>query len=198
MIEIEKNFDLRSGQRERLITGARLFGRKIITDSYYDLVDYSLTRRDYWLRRRDNRWELKVPYNAAAVGDRLTDRYHELETESGIIAALQLPAGQLLEQSLTAAGYKPFVTMVTTRESYQQGEFHLDFDEMDFGFTTFEAEIMVSDESAVVKVETKIKDFAKQYGLTSAHGRGKVIEYLYRYRSEHYQALVAAGVIVEP
>lgn len=197
MIEVEKNFDLKPGQREQLTAGAKLIGHKVMTDSYYDSADFSLTRRDYWLRRRNNQWELKVPFNSAPVGDRATDRYHELETEPEIIAALNLPSDKPLEQSLAEAGYAPFVTIITNRDSYQQGDWHLDFDEMDFGFVTFEAELMVPTESDVPAAEARIAQFAEVNQLDGTRARGKVIEYLYRYRREHYQALVTAGVVQE-
>ena len=195
MIEVEKNFDLKPGQREQLIAGATLLGHKVMTDTYYDSANYALTSRDYWLRQRNTQWELKVPFNSAPVGDRATDRYHELETEPEIIAALKLPSGQPLERSLVTAGYAPFVTIITNRDSYQQGDWHLDFDAMDFGFTTFEAELMVPNESDVPAAEARLAQFAEQYGLDGTRARGKVIEYLFQYRPEHYHALVAAGVV---
>ena len=43
MIEIEKNFDLKSGDKERIIKDAKFIGRRQFTDVYYDTQDYKLT-----------------------------------------------------------------------------------------------------------------------------------------------------------
>ena len=66
---------------------------------------------------------------------------------------------------------------------------------MDFGYETFEAEIMVQDENDVSAAEKKIMDFARERGIASAPGAGKVIVYIQRNNPAHYQALLKAGVV---
>lgn len=232
MIEIEKNFDLRSGDKERLIAGAKFLKKKTFTDVYYDNDAYNLTGRDFWLRTRDGRFELKVPLNTKNIGNRKTDRYRELETDAEIIRELGFAAGASLYAGLAKSGYKPFATITTTRETYQKGDFHLDFDEVDFGlaplqpelsspysydaergrtfrthqkspppdavvtgFTTFEAELMVSEPHEIAEAERRILEFAHAHGIAGTEGRGKVIEYIARNRPEHYAALLTRGVV---
>lgn len=195
MIEVEKNFDLRPGDKERLIEGAKFLKKKTFTDVYYDNDVYNLTGRDYWLRTRDGRFELKVPLNTESIKHRATDQYHELETDAEIVAALKFPATKSLAAALAAAKYKPFATITTTRETYEKDGFHLDFDEMDFGFITFETELMVNEPDEIAEAERRIQEFAKEHGIAGTEGRGKVIEYIARNRPEHYRVLVTKGVI---
>jgi adenylate cyclase class IV len=195
MIEVEKNFDLRPGDKERLIRGAEFVRRKTFTDVYYDRPDWFLTRRDFWLRARDGRFELKVPLWSGGIGDRKTDQYRELESEEEIARELNLGLKTGLENALAEAGYLPFATITTVRETYHKGDFHLDFDEMDFGFKTFEAELMIENEAGLPAAEARILEFAREHGITGTEARGKVIEYIFRNRPEHYAALVAAGVV---
>ena len=152
-------------------------------------------RKDYWLRKRDNKWELKVPLNKETIDNRLTDQYHELESEKEIAEELGLEECEDFSQSIVLAGYEPFAKIVTDRESYRKGDFHLDFDEMDFDFVTFEAELMVESADDVSRAEKKILDFAVEHGIAETKGRGKVIEYLARFKPEHYEALLRTGVV---
>ncbi|TSC67755.1 MAG: thiamine-triphosphatase-like [Parcubacteria group bacterium Gr01-1014_72] len=196
MIEVEKNFDLRKGDKERLIKGADFIGRKVFTDVYHDTTDFSLTSRDYWLRTRDGRFELKVPLNQEEIGSRRTDQYQELETDGEIISALGLSCvGIDLVNALADAGYKQFATIITTRESYRKADFHLDFDETDFGFSTFEVECMVNGPSEVAVAESRILQFAKEHSISNTVGHGKVIEYILRRNPLQYEVLQTHGVV---
>lgn len=196
VIEVEKNFDLRPGDKEKLIEAAKFLGKKTFTDIYYDTEDFQLTTKDFWLRQRDGNWELKMPLNGTAA-NRDTDQYRELESEKEIALALELPGKSPLQKEIQDMGAKPFAAILTNRERYQKGNFHLDFDEMDFGFRTFEAELMVENESEIPAAEQKIIDFAREYGIDSAPGAGKVIEFLKLRHPAHYRALQKAGVIRE-
>jgi len=197
MIEIEKNFDLKPGDKERIVRGAEFLRKKVFTDVYYDSKDFRLTRADYWLRERDGKWELKVPVRSIATRDGGIDRYTELESETEIIKELRLPPDNPLNQSLQKEGIIPFARIVTNRETYQMSEFHLDFDEMDFGFSTFEVELMVSSPADIPEAERKIEEFARAHGISSTKARGKVIQYLYINNTDHFEALKNAGVIRE-
>ncbi len=144
MIEIEKNFDLKPGDKERLIKDAEFLGSKSFTDVYYDNATYDLTAKDFWLRTRDGRFELKVPLNTKGISRETTDQYRELETDEEIASELRLIIKDNLAKALAEAGYKPFATITTKREEYRKGDFKLDFDAVDeLNYTTFEAELMV-------------------------------------------------------
>ena len=197
MIEVEKNFDLRPGDKERLIQGAHLIAEKRFTDVYYDTSDYKLTGNDYWLRQRDGRWELKVPLSTKGIHERSTDQYRELETETEIAHELSLQIKKNLAEALETSGFEAFASIVTTRESFQKGDFHLDFDEMDFGFTTFEVELMVATLDEVNSAEKRIIDFSTEHSIASTVGHGKVIEYILRHNPAHYALLIAKGIVRE-
>lgn len=195
MLEVEKNFDLQPGYKERIIRGAKFIRRRTFTDVYYDRQDYFLTKRDFWLCVRDGRFELKVPLSNGSIGNRKTDQYRELESDEETARELNLQVKTGLKDALAEAGYLPFATITTNRETYHKGDFHLDFDEMDFGFTTFEVELMVGDGEDPKVAEAKILEFSREHGIVGTKARGKVIEYLLRNRPEHYAALVASGVV---
>ena len=197
MIEVEKNFDLKAGDKERLIDGAEFIARKSFTDVYFDATDFSLTARDYWLRTRDGKFELKVPLNMKSPDSRKTDQYRELETDIEISKELGFPTDCGLSGELVKRGYKPFATITTIRESYRKGNFHLDFDEMDFGFTAFEVELMVEDNSQISSAEAEILKFAKSHGISDTKSQGKVIEYIRRNNPEHYRILEARGNVTK-
>lgn len=195
MIEVERNFDLRRGEKEKLIEGAKFLGKKEFTDVYFDTKDLKLSLGDHWLRTRDGKWELKVPLNKDKMAaDRKTDQYREIEDEKQILLALNLDSDNLA-QSLSDNGYEPIATIKTTRESYQNGEFHLDFDETNFGYDTSEAELLVNDISEIPIAEQKIMEFAETFGLSKEKGRGKLTVYLERFQPEISNILLKAGII---
>jgi len=195
MIEIEKNFDLNPGDKEALLVGATLIRRKSFTDIYYDNASYNLTSRDFWLRTRDGRFELKVPLNETGADRQTTDQYRELEIDQEIADELDLEIKTDLAAAVVEANYKPFATITTKRESWQKGIFHLDFDEVsDMNYTTMEVEIMVADEKQISEAEKLILDFAKQHNIFNP-GHGKVIEYLLKNNPDHHRVLKVSGVI---
>ncbi len=195
MIEIEKNFDLRPGDKERLIYDAELIESKSFTDTYYDNATYNLTSKDFWLRKRNNRFELKAPLNTKGVNREITDQYRELETDIEIATELGLLIKTDLITAITEAGYEPFAVITTKREHYRKGDFNLDFDEVsDLDYTTLEVELIISTIESIPAAEARILDFAKEYGITTP-GRGKLIEYLLKNNPDHYRVLKVSGVI---
>lgn len=196
MIEIERKFDLKEGEKEKLINGATFLGKKVFTDVYYDDKDLSLSLKDYWLRIRTGKWELKVPLNKDREVDKKTDQYRELETDEEIAKELNCDSANLSE-SLKAKGFTPLAEIITTRESYIRDEFHIDFDETNFNYGTCEIEYMVDDISQIPDAENKILTFAESLGLSGKMGRGKLTVYLERFRNPEYKKLVEAGIIIE-
>lgn len=194
MIEVEKNFDLKEGDKARLIKGAAFLEKKNIVDIYYDTKDYFLTGKDFWLRARNGKFELKVPLNAGSIFNRITDQYQELETNEDIAQELNLSDPGDMEKSFREKGYAPFATIATTREQYKKGDFHLDFDEMDFGFSAFEVELMVRTVNQIPAAEKRILKFGADYNLSTVSA-GKVVEFLRRYRPEHFAFLKARAVV---
>jgi adenylate cyclase class IV len=195
MIEVEKKFILTDEQKKKLLDGAEILGQKKFTDTYYDDANYSLTKRDLWLRSREGRFELKIPMNAS-IDERVTDIYRELETDEEIAAYLKLPEGKAVRDALRDVGYIPFVTIVTTREKYRKDGYNIDLDAADFGYDIAEIEYMTDEVSSIQEANQKIMDYAAAHGLsTNVAPRGKVAECLRRNNPAHFQALIDAKVI---
>lgn len=195
MYEVEKKFILKDDDESKLIEGAKFLGEKKFTDTYYDTDDYGLTTKDIWLRERDERFELKVPFNNS-LHERVSDQYQELETDAEIAKYLKLPTDRSLRSSLADNGYQIFCTVTTTRRKYKKDGFVIDLDIVDFGYEIAEIEYMVDDISKMNEATEKIIQFAKGLGLTDGPVmRGKVAEYLRIKSPDHFNALVDAKVV---
>ena len=188
MIEVEKKFRIADDKVAALIKGAEFLGEKKFVDICYDDARYSLTTSDRWLRSRDGVFELKIRFDAKDNSG--MDRYYELHDEE-IRDELDLEKGDLA-MAIKLAGYSPFSEYATTRKKYRKEGFGIDIDSMDFGYNIGEIELMVP-ENQTDEATAKILAFMKKYGLESERVRGKLIEYICRYRPEHREALKKAG-----
>lgn len=200
MIEVEKKFLLTPEQESRLIEGAELIGEKTIVDIYYDTADYDVTLANMWLRQRGEEFELKVPLRVS--DDRTVDQYRELTDRTEICQALGLPAdGTAIADVLKNAQHEPFMSPHTTRRTYRKNGFTIDLDTVtyegsDFRYTIAEIEKLVEDEADVPAAVEQIIAFARQYDLTTDQFiLGKVGAFLKSERPDHYQALVAVGIL---
>lgn len=195
MIEVEKKFLLTDEERARLLEGAEFESEKTFADTYYDTRDYSLTRKDTWLRFRDGRCELKVPQAMESYDEHAIDQYDELLTEQEIRQWLRLPAHKTFKEDLEYSGYRPFGTIVTHRKAYRKEGFVIDVDYADTGYSITEIELMVEDVSHVELGTKRIVDFANRHQLAMIPVLGKIGEYIRVHNPEHYQILIDAGVI---
>lgn len=216
MIEVEKKFNLSEEEISHLVDGADFLNERVFTDIYYDTKDYILTKQNKWLRSRDGKFELKVPTvlkygsnidqfdeinNVEKIKEVLS--FDELDKEKNIRENILLSQESNLTDDLLMAGYKPFCVCKTTRRKYQKDKFIIDLDIVDYTEFTYnigEIELMVKDESEIEDAVGKIMAFAKKNNLKIAPVRGKVIEYLKRFKPKHFDALVKSSVVesVEP
>jgi len=194
MFEVEKKFSLGVDQVERIVDVSEYKGEKKFTDTYFDDDNFSLTRRDIWLRERSGKYELKLPINASGFG---FNTYEEEENEDEICKSLGLEQIGILSETLEKAGIKPFCTIKTERRSFLKDSIRIDVDVTDFGYSLVEFEILAQSESQIKEAEEKILHLAKIFGLREGNVRGKVIEYLKRNSPSHYQALIESGTVVE-
>ncbi|MDP3900622.1 MAG: CYTH domain-containing protein [bacterium] len=196
MIEVEINISPDEDGVKQLIAKSDFIREDILTDIYYDDPQYSLTTHDTWLRSRNNRFELKLPLNRETISLRAVDQYRELETNAEIKKALNLPPKKDLAESLAEANIKPCATIVTTRQVYKHGEFTIDLDVTDFGFSKGEIELLVKTEEEIASTKKKLTDFAAEHHIAyDISGAGKMPQYLKTHNQKHYNVLVAAGVI---
>ena len=194
MIEVEKKFILTPEQEKALIKGAEFLGEKKFTDVYYDDDNFSLTKKDIWLRERSGKFELKLPMNES-LENRVSDQYLELDVEDDILAHFGA-RGVSIKDFLIEKGYKPFCEITTTRRKYKKEGFGIDLDIMDFGYTVAEIEYMTDNESKIQEVTNAIIAFAEKNNIISKNViRGKVVEYLRMNNLKHFQALIDVKVV---
>jgi adenylate cyclase class IV len=196
MIEVEKKFILTDEQEKALIDSAEFLGEKIFTDIYYDDSDYSLTKKDIWLRNRAGRFGLKTPMNKS-IEIRILDRYNELENDEDILKYFGVATDSNLIDVINNKGYKPFCKFTTTRRKYKKEGFNIDLDTADFGYSMAEIEFMTNDDLTLREVTDSIIKFAEKHNIESSsnHVRGKVLKYLEINNPQHLQALIDAKVI---
>ena len=83
-IEVERKFAASdpSALRQRVeANGGLVLGEKAFNDQYWDNAQCTLTRRDTWLRRRQDQWELKVPIVGSRRSGGETTSFREIEGE---------------------------------------------------------------------------------------------------------------------
>lgn len=201
MIEIEKKFLLTEQQQVDLLDGAQKLGLKLVEDSYLDTDTFSLTTNDLWFRERDGAYELKAPLKSGSSLPTTTNRYNEITDVEEIAQVLGFDAQLDFETSLSRAGIKKFMTIFTSRNSYEKQGFHIDVDSATYLDSTFEyavaeIELLINSESEADEADRRIVEFAKKFKLTTDQiVLGKVASYLKAEKSEHYTALVNAGVL---
>lgn len=192
MIEVEKKFLINDDKIAEIIKEAISICQKKLIDTYYDTEDFKFTTKDWWLRNRNGKFELKVSIQGSRGS---IDQYHEIDDEKEICQHLKIDFEHSLSETLEKNKITPFAKIISQRKKFKKGEFTLDFDITDFGYSICEIELLVKDKSEINIAAKKIEKFAKEINFENRPVKGKLIEYIYRNRSEHYQALVKAGVI---
>jgi len=202
MIEIEKKFILTDAQKEKLLENAEFLDEKTFTDVYYDTPQYTLTKNDIWLRTRNGKFELKLPLQKNGRG--LTNQYHEIEGEEKIRQIFDIIPRKSFLEDIQSFGYVSFGECKTTRRKYKKEKFTIDMDEVNFSNSDYfvtEIELLVESKEEIKKANDEILAFADLMGLNLPAGgknlRGKMSEYLFRYKPKHYRVLVDAGVVIE-
>lgn len=178
MIEVEKRYQLTDEQERVMLEGAEFQGEKTIHDAYYDYPDYRLTKKAIRLRKRGERFELKIRKEAGVDG--------EVENEKEIADYFDLNESvtKFVEQNLIKViGY------TTTRRKYKKAGFTIDIDDADFGYKICEIELLVNEDNEVGEAISEIKEFAEKYGFENQKTLPKRVEYLKRFKPEVYREL---------
>ncbi len=193
MIEVEIKVHVTDEQKEKLIDGAVFISEKTFIDEYFDSHDFALTTNGYWLRKRGDQFELKLP--ATSDGSFNIEKnipMQEITAEADIVRALKLHPATSLVNALGPAGYSRIYRFSNTRQAYEKDGFVIDFDTADFGdlvYQTCEIEIMVDAKDRVPHAFEQLYAFAKQYGIESERAEGKLWYYIKRKNPAHYWAL---------
>ena len=187
MIEIEKKFIPEEGDIERITEGAEFISETVNDDTYYD-KDFSLTKKDIYVRRRNEAFEMKIGIRRRGF-EGIISTYEEIDDEDTIRERLGITKNGNLEKNLEASGYSPFGAWKTTRRKYRKGEFIIDIDSVDYGYEVIEIELLVEGLLDMDKATNKILDFAKESGLTKNAKIGKVSGFLRRNYPEEYKEI---------
>lgn len=184
MIEIEKKFIPEEGDIERITKDAEFIGEIINDDAYYD-KNFSMTKKDIYIRKRNGKFQMKIGIGRRGL-EGVISTYEEIDDEDAIRKKLRIPKKGGLDADLEESGYKPFGSWKTARREYKKGEFTIDVDSVDYGYEVIEIELLVESIADIDKATNKILDFAKESGLTKSAKTGKVSQFLLRYHPEQY------------
>lgn len=180
MIEVEKKCVATTEFMDFLKTHADKLGEKVCEDIYWDFKNLRLIKNDIWLRERNGRRELKFPM---AVEGKKSDVYEEIENDEGILAKLNLKNFDELEE---------LVVLVTRRQKFQIGDFHIDVDEVTspgrkFSYNLMEIELMVESAAEYEAAQRKILQFMREHLLKEEVVNGKIVEYFRLYRRDIFE-----------
>jgi len=213
VIEIERRFPFDSETENRLReAGASAVSEKSFTDTYYDTKDFRLTGADHWLRRRDEKWELKYP-SPIRLSDNAAEYVEsddEIEMDGILEKLLEVPMDHSARDTLTDPLSRwdsliDFSTIRTTRKKFTLNGVVIDLDSADFGFAIGEMEVLVI-KTGDGEVDTKnhenalkaLDETALTLGIVfnSKRLHGKVTTFLRQRRRKHYDYLVERGVLI--
>lgn len=194
MIEIEKKFLIDQSVLKKITTKAKLISQRRLVDIYYDTADFKLTTRDWWLRNRNGKFELKKIV-CGSDEKNTVDRYEEIIDDKEICKHLKVDFEKSLTHTLKIHDISPFAKIIAKREKYIRDNLTIVFDITDFGYSICEVELVVEDASQIKQALEKIEKFRIKNDFSSEPVRGKLVEYIYRNRPQHYQSLQVAGVI---
>lgn len=187
MIEVEKKFSLTEEQTKRIEKTADFVKEIKNTDVYYDTADYSLLKKDIWLRNRDGVFEVKIPpqNNPGSI-----NVYEEITNQNEILKRLEIrKLSDNFEENLKLNGFIVLLKLITQRRKFKIKEFNIDIDKVDYGYTICEIEKMVEKEDEVERASEEIFKLAKSLGLEIKKIRGKCLEYFYRFNKPVYQII---------
>lgn len=195
MIEVELSYQLTPKFLEFLKSHCTFTKEVFIEDVYYDTAGYELMQKGYWLRKRNNEFELKIHQVSAITGA----SHHELteltEIEKSICSTLMIPSSTVvaLIQENTLI---PYCHLQTNRQAYTYQDFIVVLDQthaQNFEITITEIEKLVSSEEEVPAALDSISNLAKQFELTlQTENLGKVLLFLKKTHPILFQRLQMA------
>ena len=68
-------------------------------------------------------------------------------------------------------------------------------DSIDYGYNVAEIELMVETDEEAIKAKERIMAIATSLNLEVKIVRGKLTEYMFRFRPEHHKTLLDAGIL---
>ncbi len=181
MIEVEKQCQPAEDQIKAITGDSEFLGEKIDHDIYYDYPDYSLLKEGIQLRYRNGSFELKIAKSSGVK--------QEIEIEKEIEKYFKVANLNVFVKERLI----PIVDYEARRRKYKQGDFNITLDEMNFGYSMCEIELMVPSESEVKLAEDRIVNFAGKYGISMKKINSKRKEYFRLVKPEVYKELYPNG-----
>ena len=172
--EVERKFRVPPKFRETLETnGARPLRETVFTDIYFDAPNHELTLAGYWLRKRDQKWELKIQkLKNFQCG---IESNTEIEDEREIVDKLckRLTAYQSnverncsVEVFVQTTCCQQIACFSTFRTSYEMPNgVIIDLDQASFGYQVGEMEVIISSEKDVDVAKETIQKTARILGM---------------------------------
>lgn len=175
--EVETKFRLPANFKEILETkGARLLRDTTFTDVYFDAPNHELTLAGYWLRKRGDKWELKIQnlrdYRCGIESNT------EIEDEKQIVTKLsrrltggrQSKSGEIsscsVEEFIHRTSCKQLACFNTQRTVYAMpNKVTIDLDQTNFGYQVGELELVVSSERDIILAQETIRKTASILGM---------------------------------
>lgn len=178
MIEVEKKFKPNEEQLNAMIANAEFLGEKVLHDVYYDYPDYRMFKANIRFRNRDGNFELKLGKRSGVAEE--IEKIEEIKKYFNT----ELELVEFIDKNLI-----PFIDYNTKRRKYKKENFTIDIDEMSYGYSMVEIELLVDEDSQIKDAEEKIINFAKSYNFEQVDGLAKRNMYLKTVRPELYQEL---------
>lgn len=210
-IEVEKKFaagDPSALRQQVEASSGKTLGEISFHDEYWDTAECVLTRRDTWLRRREQQWELKIPVAGSQRSGGETSTFTEIEGAPAVGAALatlladwdganERLTGEELEARLRAAQLTPFAAFGTVRSKYKLGGCSIDADVASFGHSVVEIEVMCAAADEVAAAESEIARVATLIDARplDASSGGKLETFIRRFCPAVLAQLVEVGVL---
>lgn len=177
--EVEGRFLIKDGIESKVETlGGHLIKHVTFTDRYYDTHVWELTLSDYWVRQRDQTWQLKYPPVGGRRGENAPcEQYAECEDEASICRLLKpvVPKKGLSEDRdvtklMTELECENYATFTTERKSYRICDLgiNVDLDMADFGYQVGEIEILTDKRRDIDQALEVINEFAQKLGWYSS------------------------------
>ncbi|XP_022805315.1 thiamine-triphosphatase-like isoform X2 [Stylophora pistillata] len=170
MIEVESKFRVPPDFEKVLkLKGAKLMPQTTFTDVYFDAPNHELSLNGHWLRKRNNKWELKIQ---KLKNERWIESNREIEDENEILNEIIKRLLSLypnigrdyksVEDMVQGSSFKQIACFTTNRTVYKMPDgVVVDLDQASFGYQVGELEVLVSSEKSVEVAKELIQKTAE-------------------------------------
>ena len=161
---------------------AILVSEILLEDTYFDTDHFDLLKRDIWLRKRGDDWELKIP-----LGDNLMGGFTQYREVVGL--------EKISNELKNAINKRPneldvLVQFSSTRENWKLEKFNIVIDRIvEDGWTVGEIELMNNSSENVMDSKKRIEDLGRKLGF-EAQTFGKVQHCLATQKPEAWKILL--------